>query len=264
MQLVLVNTPAKIRATFTGGDGEAVAPSSPTVTVVRDSDNEEIVSGDSADVVDDKAVYTFNPADLPGVDRLEATFTEGATSAVVEVEIVGGFLCSLEAISDASEQTDPEILRGLRETAERRLEDACGVAFRPRYARETLLGDGTTELLLRRPRPLSVIAATLDGDDVLAELSPTSGGTVTRSAGFPCGAELDIAYAHGWGSCPEPISQAAVKFAATLAENADDRIQRFREDDQEVWLTVPGTGGALTSIPEVNAAIEAYRIPLVA
>lgn len=265
MQLVQVKTPGRIRASFVGGDGESVAPSDPKVTIVRDSDGATIADDANATTDGAAAAFALDPATIPTVDLLTATFTDESGATVeVQVAIVGGFLCSLEAIETASGESDPLVLRTMREQAERKLEDSCNVAFRPRYTRETLNGDDTSELLLSRPRPLTILSATLDGVDILSQLSLASGGTVCRSATFPAGSELDIAYAHGWPSCPDPMSRAAVKLASVLAPGSgDDRISRFREDDQEVWLTTAGVDGAATSIPEVNAAIEDYRYTVV-
>ena len=75
---------------------------------------------------------------------------------------------------------------------------------------------------------------------------------------------VDIAYAHGYAAPPEPIKRAVIKLAQFASSGDSDRVTRFAEDDQQFWLTVGGVGGAATSIPEVNAAIEAYGFASVA
>lgn len=255
MQLILRSSAAKIRATFTGPDGEAVVPTNPTVTITRDSDGVEIATTAAATSEGGGVVsYTLDSADAPDVDLLHASWSANDAGAPdADVGVVGGFLCSLEAIAEVIQagggQWSVEMLRAKREQAERKLEDACGVAFRPTYARETITGRR-----LSRRRPLRVLS--VDGE--ASVLSFDLGGTLSSYT------DGTVAYVHGYPAPPEPISRACVKLAAHYIEGAgDDRINRFREDDQEVWLSMPGAGGE-TGIPEVDQAIRSYRVPVLA
>jgi hypothetical protein len=272
VELILASSAAKIRATFTGPDGEATEPTNPTVTIVRDSDGEEVVSAQAAtDEGSGVVSYELEAKDIPTVDLLQASWSaEDASAADTEVGVVGGFLCTLEEISAAVEaaggaEPDTLTLREKREEAEGKLEDACRVAFRPSYAREMLCGQGKRRLLLGRPRPTAILTATLDGSDIAAELALGKGGTVERESCFPIGSELEITYIHGWPVPPEPITRAAIQLAAAYvqATGGSDGITRFREDDQEIWLSVPGVNGAETGIPDVDQAIRDYRYPVV-
>lgn len=253
MQLVLRNADSKIRATFTGPDGEATAPTSPTVTITRDSDGEVIADAESATLVSAGVVsYTIPAADIPDVDLLHVSWSgTGASAPDDEVEVVGGFLCSLEEIDD-----DAQTARRLREQAEQWLEDACGVAFRPRYKREVLSAmPPVLDLLLSRPLVRSITSITQD--DVAVDLDDvTVGETVYRDAGWY--GSVEVVYEHGYTTPPEPIRRAVVKLAQFASTGGDNRISRFREDDQEVWLAVPGVSGE-TGIPEVDSAIDQYR-----
>lgn len=260
MQLVLRGGPGKIRAAFTGGDGEALDPTSPTVTITRDSDGEEIETGTAAP----DGEFSLNPADIPDVDLLRVMWeADNSAASDQEVGVVGGFLCPLEEISaaiTAAGRPEPEAptLRALREAAESVIEDACGVAFRPRYRRDVLDGRGSGQLLLSAPRPIRILSATVDGIDVASGVSLSVLGA-ERSSGWSTGLAIDIAYVHGWPVPPPQIRRAAARLARFLHESGDQRVGRFSEQGESFTATVAGIDGALTSLPEVNAAIEAYR-----
>lgn len=252
MQLVLRGSAMNIRTTFQDADGAATAPTNPTVTIVRDSDGETIEDDSAATVEGNGARFTLNASDIPEVDLLRVSWSAtGGTAPDQLVGVVGGFHCALEEISDDGESTD---LRALREQAEDWIERSCGIAFRPAYYREQLEVDSAS-VLLSRPLATEVLSATIDGDEV----------DVTLGAGLAtldrCGT-LDIAYVHGYESTPEAVRRATAKLAQHISAGGDNRISRFREDDQEVWLAMPGVTGE-TGIPEVDAVIERYGIPSV-
>lgn len=254
MQLALRGSAANIRIDYIDGDGAATAPTSPTVTIVRDSDGETIEDGSAATVDGNGARFTLNPATIAEVDLLRVGWGgTGATAPDQLVGVVGGFLCSLEAISG----DDP---RSVREQAEEWIEHSCGCAFRPRYHRERLPAcEGS--LLLSRPLVSEVLAATIDGEAIDLDGLTVEANGVARSEGWR--GTVDIAYVHGHLECPEPISRAAATLAQHIAEGGDaNRISRFREDDQEIFFTLPGPGHA-TGLPDVDTAIDVYRFPSV-
>lgn len=267
MQAVLTGSDAKIRNTFTDADGAATVPTSPKVTIVRDSDGKSIETAQAATSEGSGVVsFTLDGEDIPSVDLLTATWSAGVGFApVTEVAVVGGFMCSLEAIAEQIEAGGGENtpasagLRALREKAEERLEHICGVAFRPSYVRETRYLVGVETLLLKRPRATEVLSVTLDGTDISEEVTLEDGCLRREDCGAMTGL-LNIAYVHGWESCPDDMSVACAQLAAAYNESSSTAgISRFREDDQEFWLTVPGASGAETNLPDVNAAIQAYR-----
>lgn len=264
MQLVLRGADSKIRATFTDEDGSASAPTSPIVTVTRDSDGEEIVTaGTCTDEGDGVVSYTLDGDDIPTVDLLTATWAASdAAAGDSVVGVVGGFLCSLEDVEATvgGSPTVPE-LRQLREEIEERLERICNVAFRPSYARETITGTGRSRIVLDNNRPLAVISATLNGVDIADELSFSRHGLLARTAGLPCGSTLNIAYSHGWPLAPSPVRRAALRLAADASSGDGGLISRFREDDQEFWLSV-ADGNRSTGIPEVDRVVRDFGYPV--
>lgn len=272
--MILRKAPAKIGVTVTDADGVEIDPEESaepavTVTVVQDSDGETIVEEQAATYVSG-GLYTYelSPADLPGVELLRASWEvadDGGTFETV-VEVVGGWLCTLEEIQAAfagaaTAKTMAQLTTG-RMIAEALLEDECGVAFRPRYARETLEG-GVSEVLLGNPRPLRLISVT-DADDValdLDEITLARVGTMKRDTPFPAG-DLEVVYEHGWERPPAGAARAAAQLArfaiAERPSNLDDRATSYTTDLATYTLITPGLRGAVTSLPEVNAFISRY------
>lgn len=246
MQLVLRGSAANIRTDYIDGDGDATAPASPTVTIVRDSDGETIEDGSAATVDGDGARFTLDPATIAEVDLLRVGWGGvGATAPDQLVGVVGGFLCSLEAISG-------DDARAVREQAEEWIEHSCGCAFRPSYRREQIRVS-SREVLPSQPLVTEILSAAID--DIEVDVDLTDGAVTLPYA--TCGL-LDVAYVHGYEVTPEPIRRAVVKLAEHIAAGGDNRISRFREDSQEVWLAMPGVTGE-TGIPEVDTAISQYR-----
>lgn len=274
--MILRNTSAQISVTLSVDDAETdPSPDSATVQITREDGTVLVAETAATEGGTGRFTFQLTPTHTADLDVLTATWqmTVGGMEQTLTTfhEIVGGFICSLEAISAAmvaggGAAPDAATLRTLRANAERKLEDACNVAFRPRYAREKLDGDGTDELFLAHPRTLAPITATVSGAALsggeLAEVEPTRAGFY-REAGWAGGRRnIEIAYEHGWPSPPEPITRAAIKLAAVYFEaGGDDRISRFREDDQEFFLSVAGANRD-TGIPDVDRAIQDYRYPV--
>lgn len=273
MQSVLKGSAGKIRAVFTDSDGAAASPTAPKVTITRDSDGAAVATAAAATNEGGGVVsFTLTAGSVADVDLLHVAWSASAGSAAAaEVAVVDGFLCSLEDISlrlEANVVPPPADLRALREVAERRIEDACGVAFRPSYRRERMVGDGAPSLLLSSPRPTRIISASIDGGDDIAADTQLDGGAAIYAAGWTSGATVDIAYAHGYATPPEPISRATIALARHLVledpSNVFDRATSYTTEEATYSLVTPGVRGMETPIPEVNAVINAYREVVIA
>ncbi len=279
MDRVLQNTKSEIRVTLIS-EGVAVAPSTGTVTVTitRDSDGTAVVTGAAAPAAApaETGVYAYSltPANLAELDILKAVWSATINGAVQSfttyVEVVGGWLTSLKAITDSlpsgTTATTARLVEA-RNFAETFLEDECGVAFRPRYRKETLDGSGNTELLLSSPRPQRLLTSTVNGTAIsdlsTITLSPT--GTL-YNLGYWSDARarnVAVAYVHGHQAPPEPISRAATKLArhylVANPSDYDERATSITTDEAAYSMVTAGVRGQMTSIPEVNTAIAQYR-----
>jgi hypothetical protein len=272
MQRIARKAPGTLRVTVIGPDGAAAdADANPTVTVVRDSDGSTLAHGAIVKPADTTGIYTTTVT-CPEADLLTATWAAEIDGDDVELEVqtevVGGFLCSLEdaeASLDSSRTT--EQLTEARRWAEEILEQACNVAFRPRYARETFDGDGSTDLLVPDPGLIEVLTAEIAGVAVTDFVVDPS-GLIYREAGWRCGRRnIELTYLHGFSTPPEDVRRAAVRLARHYLvpdpTDYDERSSSLSTEFGTYVFTTPGVRGAETSLPEVNAVIQRYRYPQV-
>lgn len=272
--MVLRGSATTIKALCTGADGEPLKTKAATVTIVRDSDGETVVSGASAGTTSTAGVASYTLAAQSQLDRLKATWTcEGNTFRTVE-EIVGLRLCSLEAVSeDVTESLSNERKQVARDIAERFLEDECGVAFRPSYAHVYLDGSGSTDLYLPHPMASSVRSVTVGetelSEEELKALKLYDEGVLYREEGWPSGRRnVEVIYEHGFDDPPPGARRCAAllarHFATKRLSNLEDRSSRYETAEAVYTLIQPGLRGNLTSLPEVNAFIQSWQFPEVA
>lgn len=274
MERILRDTKAEIHAIVTGADGAAVAAdSAPAVAVVRDSDGTTIATGTASAWGSVVGGYKFPlfPSNLPEVDLLRVTWTAtiGGTASNIfttEVEVVGGHLCSLEAIKaliSPAPSTDAAI--AARALAEEWLEDECGVAFRPRYLREGVQSSPAGQLLLKKPRPIRLRSVSVNGvthdAGQLAALDVADTGLVS-DATWAEDSELNVVYEYGYPSPPAPVARAAARLAAYFLRerpsNLDERATSVTTEEAHYALVTPGIRGAIFALPEVNAVVQEY------
>ena len=149
-----------------------------------------------------------------------------------------------------------------RALAEQALEDACGVAFVPRTATETVDGSGAGVLLLKWARVREVTALTVDGaaETDLTGVLPHVAGVYTTNAFSYGHSNITITYEHGYDSPPLRIRRAAMRLAKHYLVDTprDDRMVRLtdQEGGQAVY-SVPG-GKTPFGIPEVDSAVQNY------
>lgn len=266
MTELVTGRPGPIRCPEEGGD-RVEFDSPPTVTVVRDSTGIEILTDEtSTEVSGDDPYFKVTVPAVDHPDGLIATWSgeiEGLAAAVVtHHEVVGGHIVGVPAIrkqlEDAAQtplSSDEEIAKK-RDLAEHRIEDACQVAFRPRYAHETVEGHGHHSILLPRPRLLRVIS--LDGEDL--EALPSIPGVIT--ADYRWTGDYDIAWIHGHEVSPPSVAAAVQQLAVHyLLVDPDDLDARatFKSNDVASWsLVTPGVKGARFPIPEVNEVVKEF------
>jgi hypothetical protein len=273
---VLQNTGATISVTFTV-DGTATDPSPAiaTIGIVRE-DGTTLVAPATATTRTGVGVFTYQltPTQAAQLDlltvRWTATFSGNATVITDYVEIVGGFLFTLgyartlKPLQDTVKYPTADVVAA-RTLAEMALEDACGVAFVPRYARETRTGDGTSDLLPKRPRPLSIITATLDGstvtDAVVDDEDGPGAATFYRDGGWGTTRRgVVLKYEHGYRSPPPRVGRAAAILAKRFLVDSplNDRAINVVSDAGTEFLVTAGVRDAVFDVPEANAVVQEY------
>jgi hypothetical protein len=193
------------------------------------------------------------------------------------LEVVGGFLFNLadaRALSPLDSTTNyltADII-ATRTAVEQALEQACGVAFVPRYTYEVVQGGGyKSSLIPTWPKITALRSASIDGSSVTISgnvlLKPDGTldyfmGWSSRSA-FPYVNAVTVGYEHGYASPPGEIKRAALKLAKAWLVGRrnpiDDRAVTFSSSDGGTYsLAVPGRNGSYFGDPDVDAAIDRY------
>jgi hypothetical protein len=253
--------------------GVIADPGAVTIGITRD-DGTVLVPAGTATVGAGAAQRTFalTTAHTSVLDLLTATWTTSLLGVDTSmVEIVGDFLFSiaqaraLDPLGDTARYTT-QMITDARTLAETALEDACGVAFVPRYRRESFSGIGMTQTMLGMPRVTAIRSLQLDGSDVtdLSTVVPIGSGTIYYPAGFTRGfGNYAIAYEHGWASPPPRVSNAALLLARRYLVDSpvSDRATSMTTDDGTTqFLVTAGVRQAVFDIPEANAVVAQYGL----
>ena len=281
MDRVVVDRSFTLYKTFYEGGTATDPDGDPTVVVVR-SDGSTVATGA---VTNEAAAGTWSvtvPASSNDLlDTLTATWTadvNGEDQTYVDfIEVVGRFLFTiaearlLKPLDNTTTYPESKIVE-MRTTVEQALEDACGVAFVPRYALETL----PTEypgLLVSNPKVRSVRSAT-DGTTPLTQdqidALTFTGRTIYGLPWVPwdystwSGARVSvtIGYEHGYTYPPERVRRASLILARSwlVSGPVDDRASTLNAgaDGGTYSLVTPGRGGSIFGLPEVDAVVQEY------
>jgi hypothetical protein len=264
-----------IKVTFTvAGTATDPTPDAATVRILRDDGTELIPTTAATNAGVGVFTYPLTPTQTNLLDRLTAYWTvtyagQPQTQTTVH-EIVGDHLFTL-AEATARGLTNPtDDIAQTRTRVEQAIEDACGLAFVPRYDRATLSGDGTTLLRLGQPFLRRIRWASTVAQGVTTALLPTDLSVLSISpAGFVAGytwpagyGTVQIGFEHGMDRPPEPVRAAALdyaRFLLTQDTSIDSRAERLVTDDGTLVF-----GGGATGLPSVDRVLDSYWIPVIA
>lgn len=263
-------TPAIISRVFYE-DGVAVNPGTVTVTITA-SDGTLIAENAATTGAGTAArTYSVSATDTAQLDEWAVTWDSTAKGSLTDpYEIVGGFLFAttdLAAMKNSSTGTlgaafTAAQLVAARTLVECALEDACNVAFVPRFRREVHDGTGGTRLMLDRPKVSAIRRVIVNGAEAAATVSEM--GTLAISgrrftAGFQ---NVVVEFEHGYLYAPPRVSQAGMLLARRWLNEGpvDDRATGYSNELGTYQLVTPGMRGALFDLPEVNAVVKRYEM----
>lgn len=272
---VLIGAPATLSATFYDGGETAQDPGTVTVTITR-ADGTAVVTA-AATAGTGAAARTYALAAQTRLDHLTAVWTgsAGGRQVTTRHEIVGAFYAdlaeirALDALNNATKYPTATLDRA-RWQAEDRFEDATGVAWVPRHDRQTAFGDRTTQLMLRWPKPRSLIAVTIDGtaaaDLTLFSLYET--GIIERAAGvtwprgYTSSGNVIVEYTHGYDRPPEDLRAAFLAYVRYLVldttSRIPDRAASYSTDFGTFQLVTAGFNRP-TGLPEIDAVLNEHN-----
>lgn len=251
-------------------DGALVDPGVVTLAVEQENGTVLIAAG-AATTGSGAAARTYNltATHTANLDVLKLTWTSATKGTRISyVEVCGGYLASLtdlraEKPLDSVTNYPTANLITARTVAEIALEHACGVAFVPRYRRESKIdGDGTTEIVLQKPRPLSVTAASIGGTALtLTDVLLYDDGRLYYANGWTTGRQnVSVTYTHGHKYPPGNCGQVVAKLVKWLLVDSpiSDRALSVVTSEGQQNLITAGVRNAIFSIPDANAFVDSY------
>lgn len=277
MQRILINTSASISVAFEV-DGVAQDPDPQTAMVtITGADGTVLVSNQPADRTDVGRFKYDLAAETALLDTLTASWTSSLGTLQTTTEVVGGYLFTIarargrNPLSDDAAYPTQDIMDA-RTWAEQELENACGAAFVPRYALETITPRYRQRAIrlghrrVRRVRSLSIDGTVMD-PAYIASLLLDSGQLlrIGRFSTWACG-HIIVGYEHGYDTPPAGAELAALDLAAdrlisdTGSATIDPRATRIITEDGEIRLRADGRFG----IPSVDRFVTSHREPLAA
>jgi hypothetical protein len=271
-------------------DGEPSDPGTVTVQVLR-SDSTELVAAGTATSGATTAARTIalSVAQTAQLDWLTAVWSvAGTVFATTTHEVVGGFFFSTADLrtvepstADASRDVKARIL-SVRAEVEAFFEEACSVAFVPRFSVASVSGGPKLVLPAARVRAIRWMARRDFGTGAYV---PVAAATVANYGFDPAGTinsgfydpdgfgdyylgrgDYQVGYEHGYDAPPADVKRAALQYARAQLNQArsaiPDRATSMQlADGGSVTLATPGTGKWHTGIPAVDEVIRRYTYP---
>lgn len=277
MRRLLQNAAGDVSIQLRDSAGDVVAADSDTVTVVIvDSAGDALSSGTavpSGTGATKLYSYPLSKTDTATLDRYTVTWTATVAGAESEFttyyEVVGGFLFAINQVRAAEPTLEnttkytSDRIREVREQVEDVFESACRTAFRPKGRRVRLDGNGDTTLTLPDLYPRSIYSATIDGVDVtLSEIVLYEAGFAKLDNGSSWTAgkgNVVLHYAYGLDAPPEPIVEAAIRYAVTrlVKSPVNERATSESTDVGTFRLATAGRDGQ-TGYPEIDAVLKLF------
>lgn len=286
MERILQNAPFTASMTFYE-DGVAVDPATVTIGVTRDDGTVLIAPGTST-AGSGTAPRTFNltAANTAQLDTLLLTWTsttKGVRTSVLQV--AGGFLFPLSALRARFPDTTAYPVADLvtaRQYAEETLEDACNLAFVPRYGSWSFIGSGRWEPLVFPRNDVRLIRSALNNgvaltSQQLANLMIDRGVAISGQVGTgwafvwswntPC--VIRYEFGRDYPSADESLAALDIatdvlpKIQAAQASGVDPRAVEVITQDGTVRFDI-GDDVARFGIPSVDRVVRAHQGALVA
>jgi hypothetical protein len=276
MNRIVQNLSATLSHTFyVDGAPTDPSPDAATIGITRDDGTILVAPGTATtNAGTGIATYTLTPTHTALLDTLTvswtATFGGQAQTFTDIIEVAGGVLFTIaqaRALSALANTTTypTQAIVDARTLVETSLEDACDVAFVPRYRREMVSGDGGLTVLLSRPRVRAIRSVNLDGAAItdLSTIVPDPAGVAYYPTGWTRGfRNYEVTYEHGYDYPPPMATLAALTWAKAILVKGpiDDRTTAFTTEDGTFSMSTPGMRGNYAGIPVVDAFIQQYDL----
>jgi hypothetical protein len=251
-----------------------VAIAAPVTVHIYDGTGTLVTTGIPTVTVAGALTFGLAATAVPRLDTYCAVWSGTVAGADQEwrtaFEIVGDFIIDLadirgfdRAFADATKYPD-DYVRDCRDQIEEQLEENGMCAFRPRGARETLSGNGMSDIVLGNTDIRGIYSITIDDTPLTAdELAAVRfmGNVLHRSSPWPRGfANIAVHYSYGFDAAPGPIRRAALILAKehiVPSTTLPARATASTIGEMQYRITIAGRDG-FTGIPDVDAAINQF------
>lgn len=290
MERVLRNTPSTLSVTFYSNETPADPDANAVTFTARKADGTIAYTGSATRT--GVGVYTWLFAAQAFLMNYTLSWVGNfggvPVTITTELEIVGGNYFTVaemraydSVLNSVAYPYDEVVYQ--RQQVEAEFERICGRAFVPRFARETLTGDGSNELWLDNPEVTDILTLTIAGVNYISYESSLRVSRdhskmiyFTEMSGLTFLEDEDIVieYEYGMKKVPPQISDKAKKRTRGLlmGKNAriDDRISVIDGDFGRFNMATPGMdmgfgryvrssmGVWHTGIPDVDVVLEDY------
>lgn len=255
--------------------GAIVDPGTVTVGITR-ADGTVVVAPGTATSGGGAAARTFvlTTAHTALLDDLTVTWTTTNQGTDPDlVQIVGDVLFTvadarrIKPLDNTTTYTTADIV-AMRTMVEQALEEACGVAFVPRYTREKHVGNSGLTVHLRWPYVQAIRSVESDGTawspGELSAAHVSTYGTLWSATRLTADS-LVVGYEHGHGYPPPEVSRAGlILLKAWLVGRdrpIDERAITFNAAEGGTYsLAVPGRNGSQFGHPDVDVVVQRYSM----
>jgi hypothetical protein len=254
-------------------DGTPATIAGPATVTVLDGAGVVVVT-DTPAIVGGALSYNLPATLVPLLDTYSVRWTgmvnDTAQEWRTDFELVGDYVMELDTIrafdrafADAVKYPD-DYVRDCRDQIEEQLENSGMCAFRPRGARETLSGNGMSDIVLRNTDVRGIYSIAIDGVPLTSdELAAVRflGNVLHRSSPWPRGfANITVHYSFGYDRAPGPIRRAALILAKehiVPSTSLPARATSTTVGESSYRITIAGRDG-FTGIPDVDAAVNQF------
>ena len=268
-QLIAVDTPATISATFYAAGADTGADDG-TVTVAVMRADGSAVTGVGAVTSAGDGVYTVTLPAQADLDVLTATWTGATTKVRTTHEIVGRQLVELAEIRAQTNLSSASYTNTMLEDARAwfldTVDDFCGFSPIPRYAYETASGDGTSTVrITNRAYVRAIRSVAVDGEEVGDLTGWDLDNGLLSGTTFPYGRNnVTVGYEYGLDHPPADLKRAALtairyRLLTDVNSQLPDRAMSISNEYGNIQMAQPNRKGP-TGIPEVDAVLMRYRL----
>lgn len=266
MTVIHAARPSTLSQAWYGEDGTALDPGVVTVAVTRDVGTTQTVAAAVAGTGTSPRTVTLTAAEVGAdPDRLTVVWTSATQGVRTQVvDVVGGWIVELGAIRAdmPASNFSADQLRRARDWFEGVAEAHCGVAFRPRYRRYELVGDGSTWMVLPDLYVREVVWASIDAEDQVLDDWVLEGSKLRTVNTLAWGKASVVGYRYGMDAPPPELVDVGLLAVKDVLGRADRRASRTLSATDQFGTTQRDSVESTrypTGIPAVDAVLNRLK-----